>query len=85
MILKNCFDKLVKITEGCRHDMHEPDEQGVYAIITGDHLDNAFGDVESQAREYIVRISRVTSLGEEVEHFNLANLIALARMDKKTP
>jgi hypothetical protein len=38
--LKRLRDK----TNRCRQDMHEPDEQDVYAVVTGTHLDNAMGD-----------------------------------------
>ena len=73
-------DRLNKFTEGCRDDMHEPDEQGITAIVAGDHLDNAFGDNPNEVGEYVVVLKREFSNGHiGVECFNLANLIALAR------
>lgn len=73
---RNERERLQAILEGCRDDMHEPDEQGAVATISGDHLDNAFGDVvDPVAKEFVVSITR----DGKTEHFNLANLIALAR------
>lgn len=72
------LDRLLNITENCRDDMHEPDEQGVTASVIGDHLDNAYGTqitVENGFQEYIVILKR----DGKQELFNLANLIALAR------
>jgi hypothetical protein len=59
------------ITDGCRADMHEPDEQDLTAVVTGMVLDNA-GWTE---REIMVRLSR----DGYYQSFNLADLIALAR------
>jgi hypothetical protein len=58
--------------------MHEPDEQGVSAVVTGYHLDNAMGnDPCNNCGEFTVGISR--DGGDSYEWFNLADLIALAR------
>lgn len=81
------WQKLVAFTKPCRHDMHEPDEQGVKVAIVGDHLDNACGEhIDEKAiregyQEYVVVLRR---FDEETEKFlecpiNLASLIALAR------
>lgn len=59
--------------------MHEPDNNGLSAVVTGSELDNAMGDCApaDACGEYIVTI---TDAGGNVEHFSLANLIALARV-----
>lgn len=36
--------RLNAMTDGCRDDMHEPDEQGVDAVVSGYIFDNAMGD-----------------------------------------
>lgn len=41
--LKNELERLLTKTRDCRSDMHEPDEQDIYAVVTGTHLDNAMG------------------------------------------
>ena len=88
--MKKDLERLLKITKGCREDMHEPDEQGVKAKVIGDHLDNAFGDsiridaiidgyqefvVIHGYQEFVVILNREG----HIEKFNLATLIALAR------
>jgi len=81
-MLKETLERLLHITDGCRPDMHEPDEQDISAHVVGDHLDNAFGnciDIDAilkKNQEYVVVINRD---GTE-DQFNLADLIALARM-----
>lgn len=75
------IERLLAITEGCREDMHEPDEQGLTASCIGDRLDNAFGEsIREDAilrgyQEFIVVLRR----GGKTESFNLATLIALAK------
>lgn len=77
--------RLLAITEGCRPDMHEPDEQDLKCWIVGGHLDNAFGDQireEAVARgfqEFVVVLERFKDGKILIENFNLASLIALAR------
>ena len=85
-------DRLVEIkrelnwaTKGCREDMHEPDEQDVFATIINPkgNMDNAFGN-DITGGEIIVQISRYEVTGEDAvrsiqKNFNLADLIALAR------
>lgn len=68
---------LLTITEDCRPDMHEPDEQGVSATITGDHLDNA-----GCGPEYIVNLLRESEGMRKAQacSVNLATLIAYARI-----
>jgi ethanolamine ammonia-lyase small subunit len=74
--------RLLKITAGCGRDMHEPDEEDVRARVVGDHLDNAFGEgistdaIMNGYQEFVVILERDGKL----EKFNLASLIALARM-----
>ena len=67
--------RLLKATKGCRTDMHEPDEEGIIAKLSGNHLDNAGGD-DPTFNEFIVTLKR----GEMIDHFNVATLIALARI-----
>jgi hypothetical protein len=74
-------DRLLEITEGCREDMHEPDEQDLSASVVGNHLDNAFGEDidEGQmgrgSQEFVVFLERNGMYSK----FNLATLIAFAR------
>jgi len=74
--------ELLTATEGCRPDMHEPDEQDISVRVIGDHLDNACGteiregDIIHGYQEIVVLLKRAGSL----YRFNLADLIALARM-----
>ena len=58
---------------GVRKDWHEPDEQGVGATLTGDHLDNACCD--GSCEEYTVIITKDR---KEVALVNLALLLAFA-------
>lgn len=77
-------EELRRITEDCRFDMHEPDEQGIEAVVVGTHLDNAigtnFGPTQwfENTAELMVGITR-TGEERETRWFNLADLIALAR------
>ena len=86
-------EELLAITDGCRDDMHEPDEQELaLAGITGTKLDNAFGsDVRERAvfegyQEVVfsLRRTRYDESGsydsEKLTKFNLASVIALARI-----
>ncbi len=87
--LQDTLNRLLKITKNCREDMHEPDEQYIFAQVYGGHLDNAHGDyphflrpIEGQDGpyphlEFVVCIKNDEKL--EYEWFNLATLIALAR------
>ena len=84
----NNFEKnLLEITERCREDMHEPDEQGISAHVVGTHLDNAFGEeiienlLEKNCQEFIVIIKDDKG---RVEKFNLATLVAYARAGIKS-
>lgn len=77
-IRKNFNERLLNCTRNCRDDMHEPDEQGISAKVTGTHLDNAMGDDPLRnMQEFTVGI--IQEDGSE-EWFNLASLIALARI-----
>lgn len=71
--LQKDYEKLCKITAGCRPDMHEPDEQGVSVELVDGDFDNAMLD-DGEAH-VIIRDRH----GNE-EKINLACLIALARM-----
>jgi len=74
-ILEN-LEKLLSVTEKCRIDMHEPDEQGVSAAVVGNRLDNA-----GCKGEFVVMICRENGSDEDVAiPVNLADLIALARV-----
>lgn len=79
--MKNELKRLIEFTEGCREDMHEPDEQDLSARVIGSHLDNAMGNrIEARAiaenyQEYVVILEKDGT----IELFNLATLIALAR------
>ena len=88
-VLKKDLKRLKDFLKRCRPDMHEPDEEGVKAWVVGDHLDNAMGEyisveaVEGNHQEFVVIIEKETKDGFEKMKFNLANLIALARMAKE--
>lgn len=86
------MERLLKITDGCREDMHEPDDQGITCNVLGNKLDNAFGSGLIQAhlvngyQEFVVVLHRELSEGagaRTTELFNLADLIALARQAAK--
>ena len=83
--LDEIHNRLRKITENCRPDMHEPDEQGIECRVVGDKLDNAMGEdirggaIENGYQEIIIILKRDDSNFVGVEKFNLADLIALAR------
>lgn len=78
-MLAKMHQRLIEVTDGCNQIMHEPDQQGVTAVVRGDHLDNAMGDnPANNADELTIGISRDD--GQSYEWFNLASLIALARM-----
>jgi hypothetical protein len=75
--------KLKLFTVDCRHDMHDPINQGIKASVIGDHLDNAMGNhimTEPNARQEFLVILRNEDNDEL--HLNLADLIALARLAK---
>ena len=84
--MNNFTDRLLKVTENCREDMHEPDEQGIEATVTGYRLDNAMGEficveaVKGGYQEFVVTLFS----HRKDESFNLASLIALARIGAKT-
>ena len=70
-------DRLCDITGKCRNDMHEPDEQGISAIMTGHLFDNACGDQPmDNCSEMTIGLRNREG---RTEWFNLASLIALAR------
>ena len=86
---KDIVRRLRMVTVGCRRDMHEPDEQGVFARVLGTDLDNACGDridadlLESGSHEIVVVIDQYEPeyLGGDYRHeiFNLADLLAIVR------
>ncbi len=88
--MKTFANRLLGITQGCRYDMHEPDEQNLTARIVGDHLDNACCEhisieaIEGKFQEFVIILERVHDQGIHREKFNLATLIALARIGAKT-
>ncbi len=78
-IMKETLEKLKKMTEGCRDNMHEPDEQHVHGVVRGYFLDNAFGDdPKNNQGEFTIGIYR----DGKIEWFNIATLVALARKAK---
>lgn len=91
MSFNNELALLLEMTKGCRHDMHEPDNEGVEAMVMGNHLDNAMGINRERALrledlfwdEFVVVLRR-REMGkpDRIERFNLCSLIALARMAK---
>lgn len=97
-LMKRSAERLLEVTEGCRPDMHEPDEQDLSARVLGDHLDNAMGEqirgtaVEGGYQELVVIFKRGVpgSDGDYSKPFtikeiiNLATLTALARFGAQT-
>lgn len=80
-MLKDTLTRLNEVTFDCRDDMHEPDEQGITAVVTGYHLDNAMGyNPNDNCGEFTIGISRDN--GSHYEWFNMADVIALARKAK---
>lgn len=76
---KPILERLRDRTKDCLIDMHEPDNADVHAIVTGTHLDNAMGHEPTVNQcEFTVGLS--DSDGNDREWFNLADLIALARI-----
>ncbi len=89
-MMKETRKRLIRVTAGCRDDMHEPGEQGLEARVIGTTLDNAFGNgitlehINSGRQEIIIILERelpenAESFTGDYELFNLATLIALAR------
>ena len=82
--MKRELERLEKFTEDCRYDMHEPYEQGLVSRVVGNKLDNAMGNriglkaMEQGWQEFVVILEK----DGEIETFNLATLIALARQAK---
>lgn len=76
--LKAIRQRLLDITHGCDPTMHEPDQQGVELfVVFGNSLDNAFGESRTSG-ECVICLTN----GDASEDFNLADLLALARMAK---
>ena len=83
--------RLLEVTKYCRYDMHEPDNQGLVAHVTGIMLDNAMGDnPHNNFGEFTVGLKIVDEHrdmfeypNENMQWFNLATLIALARIGAK--
>lgn len=86
MDMRRIKERLDAITDGCLTDMHEPDNEEIKVRIVGDHLDNACGDFISLDaivrgyQEYVVCFERVVDEKLVYDNFNLATLIALARL-----
>lgn len=79
---ENFEKRLLRVTQDCRPDMHEPDEQGISVMVSGYNFDNAMGDnPDNNCGEFTVAI--VQEDGSK-EWFNLATLIALARIGAKS-
>lgn len=82
-MFEEMLTRLNSITADCREDMHEPDEQDIFADVVGTHLDNAMGDVAPphNCGEFLVKITKKTDSTKTTKSdiFNLASLIALAR------
>ena len=78
--------RLLAVTDGCRDDMHEPDNNGVSAIVDGVLFDNAMGD-DGRFGEMFVAITKEQDQWDgkpRTENFNLATLIAFARIGANT-
>lgn len=73
--------RLVRFTEGCRLDMHEPDEQGLTAKFGpfGYGFDNACCYEPQTGHKTDMGIWLINKESGKREWFNLADLVALAR------
>lgn len=81
------LEHLQKVTRDCRDTMHEPDEQELTVIVRGHKFDNAMGaDPDKNRGEITIGFVNDEVPGylqeEKAEWFNLANIIALARLAK---
>ena len=89
--LKKIGKELLSVTEGCRPDIHEPDEQGLSAKVLGTTFDNAFGNdvdhdlLQRGCQEIVIIFEKEedNSYKTNTTVFNLADLIALARIGAK--
>ena len=87
-LMKETLKRLKEITKNCNVDMHEPDNQNVTAVTTGHIFDNAMGDIPyHNSSEMTVGITVTHDFeggghSTDIEWFNLATLVALARMAK---
>jgi len=70
-LLQDCQKRLLEVTQGCADNMHEPPV--ILVGVWGEKLDNAGLGHEA----FMVLVNENTGRSET---FNLANLIALARM-----
>lgn len=59
--MKETGTRLTRVTNGCRVDMHEPDEQGVTAIVRGTGFDNAMGTTRKQTATNLRSVCTVTA------------------------
>jgi len=81
--IDNYITRLCAITEDCRDDMHEPDEQGLsMKFVKGFSFDNAFsgppqGGFGSDTGFWLIKDAGTPQ--ERREWFNLASLIAVVR------
>ena len=81
--LDHFLERLRQVTDACRVDMHEPDEQGLGCQVLGDQLDNAMtADPKNNHGEFIVGL---TDADGNQEWFNLADLIAALRVCAQRP
>ena len=71
-------DRLRKATWHCSLDMHDPVKQNVDAVFSGFKFDNSYGNHPyHNMGEMTVGIHNINT--GNIEWFNLANLIAIAR------
>lgn len=82
--LKGVLERLQEVTKECNPDMRETYNKGIRAHVVGDHLDNLDGDRASETRIRLQVQELILYIANEaaVESFNLADIVALARMAK---
>jgi len=78
--IKEDYERLVECTKNCRNDMHSPYNQGISAVVTGINLDNSFGGSDPTKTQLEMMVGIKNEYNSHIEWFNLANLIAMARM-----
>jgi hypothetical protein len=65
--------------------VHEPDNNGISAIVEGTHLDNAMGDNPvTNCGEFTIGIVNDNDEDIRIEYFNIADLLQIIIEQSKT-
>lgn len=86
-VMVGTAEDLLEITQGVRADGHEPDNADVTAVVVGNYLDNAGGNIVDAdsvvegLQEFVVCFQQLRAPATIVtRQINLATLVALARI-----